>query len=794
MQFHSTLKLLTGFTFLFILLSGQLFAQFSGGSGEPLDPYQVSSLEELQQVKNYPDKYFIQVNHIDAAATADWNNRLGFEPIGNENYYFSGYYNGNGYEIRNLHVNRPEEEYSGLFGHVQDGTIRGVILKNANILGSNKTGGLAGQIINSLIINSSADGVIEGRTYVGGLAGYNHGEIDNSRVNADIRGRSYVGGISGINRGLIINSSSKGKYTASGNSLGGISGNNYDGTISHCFSEAKISGRRITSLGGLAGSNGGLIVKSFATGEVTGNAYVGGLVGNNNGGNIVFSYSKGKTEGINLVGGLVGVNRNGGKISEAYTISPVKGKFKTGGFAGTNESWIHAGYWATDTTTHNNSTSSGSNTGIIGLTVREMTGAASLQNMELFSFESEWAAQEKETPRLLWTLPYISINRISTNEPLNIGEPVIFQVSLVNTGGVTDSSNVILKNSSGDIIDETSGLVLKPEQESVLFFYWETDVEQTGIYEFSIETKHHSKSITIELKNIPAEVELKTPISLQENVNRSPIFEWKPADRAEFYHLQVANDEAFSSIIFEENHLDSTRFQLPKSLYYLSEYYWRVRGLNEKEAGKWSAPLSFTTIISPPELVELYSPEHESETSSTQPTFTWSSSAKAENYKISLGRDEEFEEVFFDTTISVPDTSFTFERQLQPEKPVYWRVKATNIGGESDWSEFFVFTPLQLRERRSKSLSASLEYSLQQNYPNPFNPVTTIRYSIPEAGKVTIEVLNMLGQTVATLVDDYKSAGWHSVTFDGSELSSGFYIYRIKAKNFTDTKKLSLVK
>lgn len=794
MQFHSTLKFLTGFTFLLLSISGQLQAQFSGGTGDPLDPYQVSTIEELQRVKNHPGKYFIQVNHIDAASTAEWNDSLGFIPIGKESQFFSGYYDGNGYEINNLHIHRPEEEYSGLFGFVREGTIRGVHLRNAKITGSNKTGGLAGQVVNGLIIDSSVEGSIDGRTYVGGLAGYNHGEIDHSQVNAKVSGRSYVGGISGINRGLIINSISKGHFTATGNSLGGIAGNNYDGTISHSFTEAKISGRRVTSLGGIAGSNGGQILKSFAQGEVTGNAYVGGLVGINNGGNIVLSYSESKVKGINLVGGLVGVNRNHGKISEAYTVSPVTGKFKTGGFAGTNESWVHAGYWASDTTTQKEGIVNGSERGIKRLTVKEMTGNVSIQNMEDFSFESEWVAKKRETPRLQWTLPYIAVNNITTNEPLYTGELVIFQVSVQNTGGVADSTDVVLKTCSGEIIDVAAGLNLKPEQESHLFFYWETTPEHKGTYELKIETKHHSKTFSIELKNIPAQVELKAPISLQEHVKRSPIFEWKPATRTKFYQLQVARDEAFSSILFNKNHIDSTRFQLTITLDYLTEYYWRVRGLNESEAGIWSAPLSFTTIISPPQKVELFSPEHESETVSTQPSFVWSSSDKAENYNIRLGRDEDFEEVFFDTTISVPDTSFTYERHLQPETPVYWQVKALNIGGESEWSEGFTFTPLELREGRSKRLSSSLDYSLQQNYPNPFNPITTIRYSIPEPGKVTIEVLNMLGQNVATLVDDYKSAGWHSITFDGSELSSGFYIYRIKTKNFTDSKKLSLVK
>ncbi len=85
-------------------------------------------------------------------------------------------------------------------------------------------------------------------------------------------------------------------------------------------------------------------------------------------------------------------------------------------------------------------------------------------------------------------------------------------------------------------------------------------------------------------------------------------------------------------------------------------------------------------------------------------------------------------------------------------------------------------------------------YSLKQNYPNPFNNVTQIRYSLPEAGEVILEVLNMLGQNVATLVDEYKSAGWHTVTFEASNLSSGHYIYNLRTLNFNTTKKFTLIK
>ncbi len=103
-------------------------------------------------------------------------------------------------------------------------------------------------------------------------------------------------------------------------------------------------------------------------------------------------------------------------------------------------------------------------------------------------------------------------------------------------------------------------------------------------------------------------------------------------------------------------------------------------------------------------------------------------------------------------------------------------------------------TPVSVAE------SVPTDFALDQNYPNPFNPLTTIRYQLPEVSRVTLKVFNIVGQEVATLVDDIRSAGVYDIPFDASRLASGVYHYRITAvatesgKSFTTIRKMMLLK
>ncbi|MCW9094638.1 MAG: 5'-nucleotidase C-terminal domain-containing protein, partial [Ignavibacteriaceae bacterium] len=100
----------------------------------------------------------------------------------------------------------------------------------------------------------------------------------------------------------------------------------------------------------------------------------------------------------------------------------------------------------------------------------------------------------------------------------------------------------------------------------------------------------------------------------------------------------------------------------------------------------------------------------------------------------------------------------------------------------------------KLAAEEGESINLPNEYALEQNYPNPFNPSTTIKYSVPNAENVQLKVYDVIGNEVATLVNETKSPGSYEVPFNASQLSSGVYIYSIRAGNFVETKKMILMK
>lgn len=216
---------------------------FAGGSGTEADPYQVETAEQLDSVRDYLDSHFIQTADIDLGVSP-WNDGEGWEPLvgeciqqdffGNCTGYesFTGLYDGDGYEISNLFIDRDSQNNVGLFS-ITGGTIKNLQLVNVVIKGGNTVGAIAGRIVSGNYSNLYVHGDIEGVRYVGGLFGqlYNSlvaevfGEVSVTKVGTDGT-IGDIGGVFGMSSDAIINNSYvTGTLTASGGrDIGGFGG------------------------------------------------------------------------------------------------------------------------------------------------------------------------------------------------------------------------------------------------------------------------------------------------------------------------------------------------------------------------------------------------------------------------------------------------------------------------------------------------------------------------------------------------------------------------------------------
>ena len=334
--------------------------KYSGGTGEPNDPYQIATAEDLMLLGETPedyDKHFILTADIDldpnlpgrkvfdkAVIAPDTNDTKDYF----EGVSFTGAFDGKSHVISNLHIQGGDYlSYQGLFGQLDSGAMvsnLGLEAVDINSTG-NYVGGLAGQNDGS-ITTSYSKGKVNGSyggwylaDNVGGLVGLNYGSIAMSYSNGTVAGRWNVGGLVGSNSGNIAKSHTMG--TVSGDfQIGGLVGVNGVGNVTECYSTSTVIGD--SGVGGLVGLNWEEITMSYSIGTVTGNVSVGGFVGLNVG-IITISYSTSMVSGSVETGGLVGQNgvniptrERDGSVTNCYSTGAVAGDWAVGGLVGAN--------------------------------------------------------------------------------------------------------------------------------------------------------------------------------------------------------------------------------------------------------------------------------------------------------------------------------------------------------------------------------------------------------------------------------------------------------------------------
>lgn len=322
----------------------------TGGGGDqdlpPSKDLEIQDWYDLNAVRDNLEGSHILMNDLDSTtpgyeelAGPIANQGKGWEPIG---VYksdeavaqagFTGTFDGQGYEIRDLFIDRPDEDDVGLFRYVEDGVIEDVGVTNVTVIGGDCVGALGGSIRDCTVSNSHCNGSVTGNDRVGGMGGDASCTLTDSYFTGSVTGIQYVGGLVGTSHDTVSKSHFTGEVTG------------------------------FSFIGGLVGSNAlGDVLKSYSAGNVTGYGYVGGLVGWNYG-VVSDSSSIGSVAGTNCVGGLVAKNLD--TVDHCYSAASVTGDKRVGGLVGANYydgidryATVGSSFW--DIETSGQSTSSG---------------------------------------------------------------------------------------------------------------------------------------------------------------------------------------------------------------------------------------------------------------------------------------------------------------------------------------------------------------------------------------------------------------------------------------------------
>lgn len=262
---------------------------YAGGSGTTFAPYQIATLAQLKHLSETTsdwNKHFILISDIDASDTKNWNNAIGFMPIGDawsgerQQEAFTGTLNGNFHKISNLYIN-TSQIHVGLFGYTEGANIRNLSLTNVDILSTDYVGGLIGSSNNTEVKNCSVTGKVQFETQGGLLIG----KIENSKI-------SYC--------------HTKGTVIANNIASGGLVGYCIHSDINNSYSTAAVSGSMSGGLTGIC-SYSSNIENCFATGDVSAlDMFAGGLIGYNiDSTNIKNTYAIGKVNSPVMTGGLI---------------------------------------------------------------------------------------------------------------------------------------------------------------------------------------------------------------------------------------------------------------------------------------------------------------------------------------------------------------------------------------------------------------------------------------------------------------------------------------------------------
>ena len=730
------------------------------GSGTAGDPYLISSLDNLywvtQTISSW-SSYFKQTADIDASSSSGWDGGQGFTPIGIYVKSFRGTYDGNGYTISGVYINRPSTTYIGLFGATNPSSlIKNLGLINVNVHGGSETGGLVGYL-NGIISNCYSTGSIIGFNQVGGIIGSNlSGTISNSFSTCSVSGSGgNIGGLGGfMDGGTITNSYSTGSVSGV-SQLGGLLGSVISGTVNNSFWDTETSGQ--TSSDGGTGKNT-LEMKTASTFTNAGWDFT-----------YTWTINSGTNNGypflIKFI--LPSVMPSGsGTEGDPYLISSLDNLFWV---TKTISSWNS---YFKQTSDIDASSSSGWDGG---------QGLAPIGNGSTF-FSGSYDGDGHTINGLYinrTASDYIGLFGMINNSAVvkNIG------VSNVNFNGHDNVGGLIGYNSgtitkcylTGSIngVNQTGGLVGENLSGTVTDCYSTASVNSTGLNVGGLVGSNDIGTVTNSYSTGPVS-------------GNNPVGGLVGSDGGGTVNNSFWDTET-SGLSSSGGGTGKTTLEM-KTESTFTNAGWDFTGIWSINSGTNDGYPYLQTVVPLPVELTSFTAEIQGNTIELQ----WNTATELNNYGFEIERcvkldvrNENWVKIGFINGSGTSNATkhYSFIDSNPTNGKVEYRLKQIDNNGNFKYSNTI-----------EVSLSVPNKFSLEQNYPNPFNPSTTIKYALPKEGLVSLKIYDITGQEIKTLINENEQPGIYNVTFNASDLASGVYFYVLKEAEFSQTRKLLLLK
>lgn len=315
---------------------------------------------------------------------------------------------------------------------------------------------------------------------------------------------------------------------------------------------------------------------------------------------------------------------------------------------------------------------------------------------------------------------------------------------------------------------------------------YDVDIQNVIVKGNSEDYSYWFKLVDESSVNKPGNPVLAFPQNNSENVDIATSLSWNKTEFAQRYHLMLSKDSDFNELVVDKSDITSNSYLLAEDLEYTTEYFWKIKAINQAGESDWSEVWSFTTSApKPDEVIAHYPKDGETEVSVT-PLLKWSSVENALSYTIQvwdnkdmMGWEEFYEEGIADTTYQV-DGSY----ELDYEKEYFWRIKARNQSGESNWTDLYGFTT----KSPSTVIGNNDEIDLTVS-PNPIDNNTYISFKMNQPDEMFFEVFDLSGRLIHKRNIGYLPKGKHIFNYEPTLKHNALFL-RISIGNKIYYKKL----